>query len=471
MTHAARALIPLALLAVAPAPALGHGTVVTPVSRVYRVYQSNPENPNFSLAANAVAIDGKLSYYTWNEVSRNIPQAVQAGLPAGFDYSPWMPDGMLASAGRVDPQSAEYPRTYAGLDQVSTDWPATSVTAGETILVDFLATAPHDPSVWDVWMTTPGWDPNTPLTWGEMEFLGRPSVNFSGTHYTFDLQVPSNRVGRHVLWVAWQRNDPVGEVFVSTTDLDVRPINDECDGATPLFDGVNGPFSTSYASVSPGAASCAPAGGEDLWFEVVPTCSGTLRVDTCSTSGGFDSVVSIWSGACGSLVEIGCSDDGCGALSVATAAVTAGNKVLVRAGQRSGTAAGEFELTVSYDNGTGHFSVVGPGCGSASLDASGAPNLGGIVRYEMTGVTGSAPLMWLGATPAAATMCTGCVVGTDVLFLLPIEFSAIIPCQASLVGATYYIQGADTTGTTGGCQYGGGLDFTLTETIRTVIGG
>jgi len=101
--------------------AYGHGTMVFPISRVYQVYQANPDNPAFELAANAVAIDGTTSYYTWNEVSRNIAEAVNGGLPAGFDYSPWMPDGQLASAGRTDPASSEYPRTYAGLDQVSAD--------------------------------------------------------------------------------------------------------------------------------------------------------------------------------------------------------------------------------------------------------------------------------------------------------------------------------------------------------------
>ena len=199
--------------------AYGHGTMVFPISRVYQVYQANPDNPAFELAANAVAIDGTTSYYTWNEVSRNIAETVSAGLPEGFDYSPWMPDGQLASAGRIDPASSDYPRTYAGLDQVSADWPTTTVTAGETIEADFYATAPHQPSVWDVWMTTPDWDPSTPLNWAQMEFLGRPSVELDAGHFYFEVEIPSNRSGHHVLWVAWQRDDPVGEVFISTSDL------------------------------------------------------------------------------------------------------------------------------------------------------------------------------------------------------------------------------------------------------------
>ena len=197
--------------------ALGHGTLVYPMSRVYRVYESNPENPAFELARDAIAIDGTGSYYSWNEVSRNIPEAVRAGLPPGYDYSPWAPDGQLASGGRIDRE--DFARTYRGLDQVSPQWPATSVAAGETIEVDFFATAPHDPSVWDVWMTTDDWRPDQALTWDRMEYLGRPEVRFSENHYYFDLEIPSGRRGRHVLWVAWQRDDPVGEVFFSASDL------------------------------------------------------------------------------------------------------------------------------------------------------------------------------------------------------------------------------------------------------------
>jgi predicted carbohydrate-binding protein with CBM5 and CBM33 domain len=38
-------------------------------------------------------------------------------------------------------------------------------------------------------------------------------------HYYFNVMIPANRVGHHVLWIAWQRDDPVGEVFFSTSDL------------------------------------------------------------------------------------------------------------------------------------------------------------------------------------------------------------------------------------------------------------
>lgn len=136
----------------------------------------------------------------------------------------------MASAGRVDPFSTQYPRTYAGLDQVSADWPKETVDGGGTLAVDFLATAVHHPSVWDVWMTRPTWNPSMPLTWDQMEFLGRPTPVQSGNNFLFDQEIPRDRSGHHVLWIAWQRDDPVGEVFISTSDLDVLP-------APPLYPG------------------------------------------------------------------------------------------------------------------------------------------------------------------------------------------------------------------------------------------
>ena len=56
-----------------------------------------------------------------------------------------------------------------------------------------------------------------------MEFIERPDPVLNNGHYTFDLEIPPDRSGQHVLWIAWQRNDPVGEVFFSTSDLSITP--------------------------------------------------------------------------------------------------------------------------------------------------------------------------------------------------------------------------------------------------------
>ncbi|MCB1282617.1 MAG: lytic polysaccharide monooxygenase, partial [Salinibacterium sp.] len=93
------------------------------------------------------------------------------------------------------------------------------------------------------WMTKASWDPSMPLTWNQMEFLGRPNPVLSGSTFSFDVAIPSDRSGHHVLWVAWQRNDPVGEVFVSTSDLEI--VQHAGSGEDfHLASAVNGPLTT-----------------------------------------------------------------------------------------------------------------------------------------------------------------------------------------------------------------------------------
>jgi len=462
------AALPFALLCVAAfgarsAPLAPHGTVVSPMSRVYRVYQSNPWNPNFALAANAVAIDGSLSYYTWNELSRNIPQAVLAGLPPGFDYSPWIPDGELASAGRTDPNSTVYPRTYAGLDQVSPDWPTTPVTAGQTLPISFLATAPHSPSVWDVWMTTPDWDPSTPLRWSHMEFLGRPTVTATPTHYNFDVAIPTDRAGHHVLWIAWQRHDPAGEAFFSTSDLMIAPANDECGGATQVSLGRH-PGELQGSTPSAAIASCENGNDGDVWYRITAPCNGNLHADVCGNAPA-GATVSIWSGTCASPTELACS--GCGP-QTASALTSVGSDYLVKVSAPAGPNTG-FELNLYYQNHTGSFTPTTTACAGATLVASGAPNLGGHVQYEVQNASGLVQAIVIGFAPAAAPACPGCTLGTSIDAMVGAPFAMPIPCDPALVGTQWWTQGLDAIGAPGGCSLGT-VDFTLTETVRTVLG-
>ena len=141
----------------------------------------------------------------------------------------------------------------------SSDWPTTPVTGGQTITVDFWATTPHDPSVWDVWMTTPDWDANTALNWDQMEFLGRPDPVLANSHYTFDLDIPGDRSGHHLLWIAWQRDDPVGEVFFTSADLMITSVPEP---ATGLLAGLAMMFCMFRRRRVPARVSSKPRGNE-----------------------------------------------------------------------------------------------------------------------------------------------------------------------------------------------------------------
>ena len=49
--------------------ALAHGTMNTPVRRVYACFQGNPENPTNPACAAAKAIGGSQAFYDWNGIN------------------------------------------------------------------------------------------------------------------------------------------------------------------------------------------------------------------------------------------------------------------------------------------------------------------------------------------------------------------------------------------------------------------
>ena len=58
------------LLALLPStPAISHGTLSNPPSRVYVCKNENPENPTSAACKAAVAAGGTQAFYDWNEVS------------------------------------------------------------------------------------------------------------------------------------------------------------------------------------------------------------------------------------------------------------------------------------------------------------------------------------------------------------------------------------------------------------------
>lgn len=150
------------------ATALAHGSIATPVSRIYNGFLEGPESPKSA--------------------------AVQAAIAIGGNYK------------------------YRGLDQVRDDWPTTAMQAGPFELV-WYATTPHDPSVFHAWITKPDWNPTMPLTWAAMEPLTLGPISLNGNAYRFNTVIPA-RTGKHCIYVIWQRLDPVGEGFYSVSDVD-----------------------------------------------------------------------------------------------------------------------------------------------------------------------------------------------------------------------------------------------------------
>jgi predicted carbohydrate-binding protein with CBM5 and CBM33 domain len=255
--------------------AFGHGSLTDPKSRVRRVYEALPQNPRPVWAAQAVALDGESSYYTWNQLSRNFPAAINGNSQLYVDN---IPDGQLASAGN-HPANATLPGhpglSFSGLDSISSawSWPATAATAGVKTF-SFLATAPHDPSFFQVWITTAAWTPQMPLRWADLEYLGQPVATKTGNIYTFDVLLPA-RTGRAVAYVAWQRVDPAGEVFFAASDLDYGGGATGGGGLELNAGAVTVSESVGNASVRVTLSGPAPADGVRVAYAVSPGSATT----------------------------------------------------------------------------------------------------------------------------------------------------------------------------------------------------
>ena len=147
---------------------------------------------------------------------------------------------------------------------------------------------------------------------------------------------------------------------------------DECAGAVPAVLGSN-PLDNTAATTSadPTTGGCAGFGNmtNDLWWTITAPESGTLTVATCNT-GGFDSDIEIYSGACGATTALGCAGDtpGCaGFTGEASVTVHSGNDYLIRIGSWGGES-GTGTFDVSLVNNDECADAIAIGTGTHKLD-------------------------------------------------------------------------------------------------------
>lgn len=133
--------------------------------------------------------------------------------------------------------------------------------------------------------------------------------------------------------------------------------NDYCSNAIPIT--VGSPAvcgDTTCATPSPPGSIPPPCGASlnsaDVWYTYTPPCDGTVTMDTCGhcpdQSAGFDTVLSVYTGACGALVQVACNDDAggpCGLSSRVTFHATAGVTYRIRVAGYNGVR-GQFRLNV-----------------------------------------------------------------------------------------------------------------------------
>jgi cysteine-rich repeat protein len=119
------------------------------------------------------------------------------------------------------------------------------------------------------------------------------------------------------VWTYGDEEDNQGAFLLSAYDMPA-PANDICANAAPLTVGgtfesntVNG-ITTGATTTLPAVPSCQGNASADTWYQLVVPASGSVTVETQITDPQelYDSVLTVYSGACGSLTEIGCNDDG-----------------------------------------------------------------------------------------------------------------------------------------------------------------
>ncbi|MFG2977697.1 lytic polysaccharide monooxygenase [Streptomyces sp. NPDC048331] len=211
---AAAGLAPLALAAYAAAPAVAHGSMTDPVSRVAACYAEGPESPKSAACKAAVAAAGTQPFYDWNAV--NIANA------AG-NHRSLIPNGQLCSAGNDK---------YRGLDLARADWPAGPMSAGAHTF-RYKGTAPHK-GTFELYVTKDGYDPTKPLAWSDLEPAPFAKVTDPGMQngdYVFSGTVP-NKSGRHLIYSIWQRSDSP-EAFYTCSDVVFGKDNGGGTGSEP----------------------------------------------------------------------------------------------------------------------------------------------------------------------------------------------------------------------------------------------
>ncbi|MFD7443190.1 lytic polysaccharide monooxygenase [Streptomyces sp. NPDC059909] len=197
---AAFGIAPLALTGLTASPAVAHGSMSDPVSRVAACYAEGPESPQSAACKAAVAASGPQAFYDWNEV--NIANA------AG-NHRQLIPDGKLCSAGRDK---------YRGLDLPRADWSASKLGSGGHTF-RYKGTAPHKGS-FELYITKDGYDPSKPLKWSDLEekpFAKVTDPQLVNGEYVFDGTVPA-KSGRHLIYSIWQRSDSP-EAFYTCSDV------------------------------------------------------------------------------------------------------------------------------------------------------------------------------------------------------------------------------------------------------------
>jgi hypothetical protein len=90
---------------------------------------------------------------------------------------------------------------------------------------------------------------------------------------------------------------------------------------------------------------CSGSVGHTVWYSYTPSADGSVQADTLGSD--YDTVLSVWTGAAGSLSQVGCNDDFDFGQSQLTFAATGGTTYYLMVGSFGPVDGGNLEFTVS----------------------------------------------------------------------------------------------------------------------------
>ncbi len=229
--------------------------------------------------------------------------------------------------------------------------------------------------------------------------------------------------------------------------------NDSCDGAEQITLGTPVTFSNaaSTTSASDPLFSCIFGGpGQGFgstWFRFTADGS-SVQLDTSDSMGSNDTVVGVYSGDCGNLIEVACGEDidfdGLNFLTqVIATGLTAGTEYLVQVSTFNEAAAGE--ITLAVNTGPSVTPYFGSGVNTATLTMPLPALIGETLELNVSPGTG-ATIVGFSLTPAQFLLDP---FGEVLINLAPYAQTeslngnhvAPIPDNSALIGRTFYAQG------------------------------
>ncbi len=186
--------------------AFSHGSMETPLSRIYNCFLENPENPKSDACKAAVQEGGTQALYDWNGVNQG---------NANDMHQEIIPDGKLCSGGK---------ELFKGMDLARSDWPSTMIAPDNSGRFEFvfIATAPHSTDYFRFYVTEDGYNPLDPLKWSDLEdnpFCTINDVVLENGKYKMNCPFPQGKSGKHVIYSIWQRDDSQ-EAFYTCMDVE-----------------------------------------------------------------------------------------------------------------------------------------------------------------------------------------------------------------------------------------------------------